>query len=173
MGEYITEEEVAARWANYQDFATRQGHYWVGNGPYYLDSVFPVENTITLKHFANFPDLADKWAGFSEPKLADVTVDGSARVTAGAEAAFDIFVDYADAPYPLAEIAGVKILVFDATGALVWNGEAEAVEEGYYTITLTAEVTSLLTTGAARIDAIVVSNVVAIPVTTSFEFVVE
>ena len=173
MSQFVTEEEVAARWANYQDWETRKGHYWVGNGPYYLERAFPVENTIILKHFANFPDLADKWSGFSAPKLADISVDGPGRVTAGAEATFDIYVDFAGAPYPLAEMDGVKVLVFDATGALVWVGDAEAVEDGLFQFTLDADTSGLLTTGSSRIEVIAVSKVVAIPTSSSFEFVVE
>jgi hypothetical protein len=48
----------------------------MGTGPYMLDKAFPTEKTLTLKHFAEYPDLANRWSGFTEPKLASAELDG-------------------------------------------------------------------------------------------------
>jgi hypothetical protein len=64
-------------------------------------------------------------------------------------------------------------LVFDATGALVYVGAAEAVSDGLYSVVVPADVTGGLETGASRIEVIVVSKVVSIPSSSTFEFVVE
>jgi peptide/nickel transport system substrate-binding protein len=173
MSQYVTEEEAATRWANYQDWFARKGHFYVGNGPYYLERAFAVEGTVILKHNPNYKDLADKWSGYSAPKIADVEVDGAGRVTAGSEATFDVYVTFGGEDYPLAELDGVKFLVFDATGALAYVGDGVAVEDGLYTVTVPADVTGGLETGASRIEVIVVSKVVSIPTSSTFEFVVE
>lgn len=173
LGEYVTAEEAATRWANYQDWATRKQHYWVGNGPYYLENAFPVEGTVILKHFANFPDLADKWSGYAEPKIIEVSVDGPGLLVAGDEAEFTIYLEYKGEPYPLVELDSVVVLVFDATGALVFTGPAEAVTDGEYTITVSADVTGAMTTGSSRVEVIAVSKLVSIPTSGVFEFVVE
>ena len=41
LGQVITTEEARARWANYADWYRSKGHFWIGNGPYYLDQVYP------------------------------------------------------------------------------------------------------------------------------------
>ncbi len=68
------------------------GHFWVGTGPYYLDKVFTTEKSLVLKNFTDFVDLADRWAEFSEPKLATTVLDGPGQVKAGDEAVFDVTV---------------------------------------------------------------------------------
>lgn len=89
----------------------------------------------------------------------------------GEEAKFTVSVTYQGAAYPQAEIAGVTYLVFDATGALATKGEATAVADGQYEVTLSADVTKALTAGANKLEVVVVSGVVSIPSFASFEFV--
>ena len=101
-----------------------------------------------------------------------VEIDGESRVTIGQEAAFDVFVDLADGgAYPAADIAAVQYLIFDATGALVAQGDATAVEDGVYEVVLGADVTGALAEGSNKMDVVVVSNLVALPGLASFEFV--
>jgi peptide/nickel transport system substrate-binding protein len=171
LGMYITAEEAAARYANYKAWFEKQGHYWIATGPYYLDKVFSVEKTLTLKHNPEFQDLADEWSGFAAPKIAEAEVDGEGRVTIGAEAIFDVFVSYQGEAYPTAELAQVKYLLFDATGALVSVGEAEAVADGQYMVTLSAEDTAKLAEGSNKLEVVVVSKLVSIPTFVAFEFV--
>jgi peptide/nickel transport system substrate-binding protein len=171
LGMYITADEAAARYANYKAWFEKQGHYWVATGPYYLDKVFTVEKTVTLKHNPDFVDLADEWAGFASPKIAEAEVDGEGRVTIGSEATFDVYVTFQGENYPLAELGNVKYLLFDATGALTLVGEAEAVEDGYFTVTLSAEDTAKLAEGSNKLEVVVVSKLVSIPTFVAFEFV--
>jgi peptide/nickel transport system substrate-binding protein len=173
MSQFITEDEAATRWANLQEWYRRRGHFWLGTGPYYLEGAFPIEGTVIVNQYAAHPDSADRWSGFTTPKVATVEVDGPGRVDIGAEAAFDVFVTFQGEPYPADEITGVSYLVFDATGALVLQGDAEAAGEGQYTVTLSGDQTSQLQAGANRLDVVVVSRVVAIPATGSFEFVTQ
>jgi peptide/nickel transport system substrate-binding protein len=173
MSQYVSAEEAAERWANYQTWYARQGHFWVGNGPYYLDGAFPLEGSVILRHWPDYPDPATKWLGYTEPKIGMVEVDGPGRIASGAEATYDVYITFQGEPYPLDELDSVKYLVFDATGAVAFSGQAEPAEDGRYTITLSADQTSQLEAGANRLQAIVISKVVSVPSTGEYEFVSE
>jgi peptide/nickel transport system substrate-binding protein len=171
MGEYVTADEAAARYANLQAWYDLKKAFWIGNGPYYLDGVFPTENTVTVANNPKFTDLSNKWDRFGEPKMATVEVDGPANVTIGQSADFDVMVYYKDEAYPAAEIDSVSYLVFDATGALAGKGEAEAVADGQYKVTLSDELTATLAAGSNKLEVAVVSKVVSVPAFGAFEFV--
>ncbi len=171
MSQYVTQEEADLRYANLKKWYEDHGHFWVGTGPYYLDQVFTTEKSLVLKNFADFPDLADRWAQFSEPKRATTLLDGPGQVKSGDEAVFDVTINFKDEPYPLADIARVKYILYDATGAVVSVGDATAVADGQYQVTLSAEETAKLPTGSARLEVAVVPIPVAIPSFTSFDFV--
>lgn len=175
LGNFITAEEAAARYANLAEFNRRYGHYYVSMGPYYLSGVFPVEGQAVLTRYDAHPDPANRYSGFGEPPLGVVEVDGPSRVTAGDEAVFDVFLDNSgtDAPYAVDDIAEVQYLLYDATGALVAQGTAEADSDGLWVITLGSDVTSGLEAGSNSLEVVAVSNLVAIPSTASFQFVTE
>jgi peptide/nickel transport system substrate-binding protein len=172
LGTYVTAEEAATRYANLQSWFTEKGHYWVGTGPFYLEQAFPVEGTVLLRRNEAFADPADKWSRFSAPAIAEVAIDGAGRVTPGAEATFDVLVTYNDAPYAMADVEEVKYLVFDADGNLATQGSAEPVEDGTWRVTLAADATTGLGAGSSRLEAIVVSKLVALPSLATMEFVV-
>jgi peptide/nickel transport system substrate-binding protein len=171
LGEYITAEEAALRYSNFKKWFDEHGHFWVGTGPYYLDKVFTTEKSLVLKNNTEFVDLADRWAAFSEPKLASIQLDGPAQVKAGEEALFDAIVNFKDQPYSQADIKQVKYILYDTTGAVVEVGEANMLAEGQYQVTLSADTTSKLPNGSARLEVAVVPVPVAIPAFTSLDFV--
>ena len=171
LGQYITAEEAAERYANFLEWYQQQGHFWVNTGPFYLNKVFPVEKTLTLTRFQDYPDSATKWAGFGTPKIAEVEIDGPGRVTIGEEAVFDAYVTFEGEPYTSADMKEVKYLVFDATNTLIESGTAEMVEEGLYSVTLSAEATGALEAGSNKIEIIAVPLVVSVPTFEAFEFV--
>ncbi|MEW6085673.1 MAG: ABC transporter substrate-binding protein [Chloroflexota bacterium] len=171
MSQYVTKEEADLRYANLKKWYEDHGHFWVGTGPYYLDQVFTTEKSLVLKNFADFPDLADRWAQFSEPKKATTLLDGPGQVKSGEEAVFDVTINFKDQPYLLSDIARVKYILYDATGAVVSVGDATPVADGEYQVTLSAEETAKLPTGSARLEVAVVPIPVAIPSFTSFDFV--
>jgi peptide/nickel transport system substrate-binding protein len=171
LGEYITKEEADARYANFKKWFEDHGHFWVGTGPYYLDQVFTTEKSLVLKNNTEFVDLADRWAEFSEPKLASIQLDGPAQVKAGEEAIFDAIVNFKDQPYAEADVKEVKYILYDTTGAVVEVGAANMLSEGQYQVTLGADTTSKLPNGSARLELAVVPIPVAIPAFTSLDFV--
>jgi peptide/nickel transport system substrate-binding protein len=171
LGQYITAEEAAERYANLQEWFRRRGHFHMATGPYYLEKAFPVEGTLIMQRVEGFPDLATKWDKFAEAPVPEVLVDGPGSVDIGAEAVFDIFVDFKGEPYAVDDIDQVKFLVFDATGELAFVGEADAVEDGYWTATLSADVTGALEAGSNQLAAIVVSKRALVPITETLQFV--
>jgi len=67
MGLYVTEAEAAERWSNLENWYADKGHFWVGSGPFYLESADTAEKVIHLKRFEKYPDLMDKWLFLLEP----------------------------------------------------------------------------------------------------------
>lgn len=169
---YLTPEEIAARYANLTKWYKLQGHFWLGTGPFWLDKAFPVEKTLSLRRFEDYPDLANRWSGFGAPKIPEIEVTGPAQVKIGEEAKFEVAVTFEGEPYPSQEIASAKYLVFDATGALAGQGEVTLIEEGKYGVTLPADVTGKLQAGSNKLEVVLVSSVVSIPGIVDYEFVV-
>ncbi len=173
LGAYITADEAAARYANLQEFYRRYGHFYIGTGPFYLQRAFPVEGTLILQRWDAYPDSASKWDKFATAPIPEVLVEGPESVDIGGEAVFDIYVDLGGEPYPSADLSITKFLVFDATGELAYVGEAELVDEGYYTATIGADVTGALAAGSNQLAAIIVSSRALVPVRDSVQFVTQ
>jgi len=170
MSQYVTADEAKARWANVAAFFAAHNHFWVGEGPFVLDKVYPVEMTLTLTRNADYPDPADRWGGFGSPMIAEVTVDGPGQVAVGTEAAFDVYATFNGDPYPEDKIDALKWLLFDAKGDMVATG-AGTYADGKFTITLTADQTSKLEAGSNKLEVAFTSKAVSIPAFATYEFV--
>ena len=142
-----------------------------GTGPYYLDKAFTTEKTLTLKQYADYPDLSDRWTQFGEARLADAALDGPGQVKIGDTATFDLAVTFKGDPYPQADIKQVNYLLYDSTGAVVTTGMANAVADGQYQVVLGPDVTSKLTAGSDKLEVAVLPLPVVTPTFTSLDFV--
>jgi peptide/nickel transport system substrate-binding protein len=172
MGQYVTADEAAARYANLKAWYAAHGNFWVGTGPYYMDKAYLVEKSLVLKSFSDYPDYSDRWDIFSEPRLAEVEITAPAgQVKIGSEATFDVTVTFKGAPYALADIKMVKFLLYDATGALVKAELATPVADGQYKVVLTSAMTSALAAGSNKLEVAVVPIPVTVPTFASVEFV--
>lgn len=171
LGQYVTPEEAATRYANLKAWYEKVGHFWVGSGPFYLAEVRPVEKILVLKRFENYPDPATKWLIFAEPRIptAEVTVPAPV-LKIGAPWDFMVEVTFKDQPYPVEDMDFVSCILFDAEGNLVYSGRAEAVKDGLFVFSIPASVTATLPAGPIRLEAAVVSKVVAVPSFASAEF---
>jgi peptide/nickel transport system substrate-binding protein len=171
FSQFVAEEEMALRIENLTEWHRRYGHFWIGTGPYYLQRAFPVEGTVILNTNPMFPDLASRWNRFANAPIPVVEVDGSARVTVGDEEVYEVMVTFQGQPYSLADITSVSFLVVDATNQIAYVGDAVGVEDGLFEIVLTSEITGALATGSNTLEVVVVSNLVAVPVSDALTFV--
>jgi len=171
LGEYLTAEEAVARYEALKVWYADHNHFWVGTGPYFVDKAFLTEKSLTLKQFADYPDLSDRWSNYGTPKLAVVELDGPGQVKIGEEATFEVYVTFEDEAYPVDEIKLVKFLLYNAKNEIVEVGEAVAVEDGLYNVVLDAASTALLEAGSNKLEIAVVPLTVSQPTFTSVEFV--
>ncbi|GAB4505622.1 MAG: ABC transporter substrate-binding protein [Anaerolineales bacterium] len=175
MGAYVTADEAAARYTALKDWYTARGHFWVGTGPYYLDSVDLNAGSALVKNNPDFSDLSDRWSKFGQAPLGEVVLDGPSQVKIGEAAEFTATFTYKASgdPYPTSDIKAVKFLLYDETGTTVYVGAGVAAgEDGVFTLTIPADVSAKLVAGTGRIEVAGVFVPVAIPAFTSLDYVV-
>ncbi|MBX3705663.1 MAG: hypothetical protein KF911_03435 [Pseudomonadales bacterium] len=160
---YLREGEAAARYAALGDWYSERRHFWVDNGPFYLHSVHPVERSVVLRRFTDFPDRADKWLRFDRPRIPALELDGPMIVRSDEAPEFELCITFDDAPYPEADIERAAYLLFDGRGRLRLEGEAESVGDGCWRIVLAAEQIAALGTGANSLEVAVTSVRVSLP----------
>ena len=170
LGAHLDEGEISERYAALADWRAERGHYQIGDGPYYLHSVYPVQGALVLRHFEDFPDPADKWLDFTRPPIPAVALDGPMMVPDGEAARFEIEVSSAGEPYPAEDIATAEFLLFDGDGALMERGAAEPRGAGFWEVALSADQVAGLGRGANSLEVVVTSRHVAMPVFASFAF---
>ncbi|MGI6258443.1 MAG: ABC transporter substrate-binding protein [Anaerolineaceae bacterium] len=171
LGQYLSKEQAVKRYEALKAHFETYGNYWQGTGPYFLKSVDLNGKSLVLAHFDLFTDSSLRWAGWAEPKIADVEIETPGQVIAGEEAVFDVFITFNGEPYLVDEIKQVKFIVYDATNTIIAIDDAVAVEDGHFTVTLSPEITALLGEGANKLEVAVVPFVVAQPTLYSVEFV--
>ncbi len=162
LGELVRGNGPARRYERLGQWREQRRHYWVGDGPFYLDAVHAVAGSLVLQRYEGFPDPADKWLRFAEVAIPEPALDGPLTVSPGEPAAFRLEITADAAPYPREAIREVGWLLFDGAGELADRGTAEA-RDGGWRITLPAEVITALGTGANRLEVIVRSERVALP----------
>ncbi|PXX99408.1 ABC transporter substrate-binding protein [Halomonas sp. LBP4] len=170
LGELLDEEEIAARYRALTDWHAARGHFWVGNGPFQLHSVHPVEGSLVLRRFADFPDPSDKWLHFSRPEIPELDLDGPLVVAIGEDADFRLAVTFEGEPYAAEGIDKVQFLLFDGRGELARRGEAEALDDGLWGVELSPEAIAALGAGANSLELAVTSRRVALPAFASHVF---
>lgn len=171
LGQYVSRQEAIERYEKLSAWRKARGHFWVGNGPFYLHSVHPVEKIVVIRRSELFFDPAEKWVRFVEPRIADVEVSGPRMIKTGSAEEFQVQVTFQGKPYPVEDVEFVRFLVFDARGELVERAAAEEVRAGLWRIRLTGKQTARLSAGSNRLEVIVTPRVVAVPSFKTFWFV--
>jgi peptide/nickel transport system substrate-binding protein len=169
-GKYITPDEAKARYQALKNWYNERGHFWVGDGPFYLERADFLAHTATLKANRNYPDRADRWAWLAEPPIPEVKLEAPESVVPGLPANVTVLVSYKGQPYPAARIDFVKYLVLDAAGNVLGKGEAKAVRDGVFVIQLPPEVTGKMVPGPYRVLTFTLSKDVAMPATAETTF---
>ncbi|NLJ75059.1 MAG: ABC transporter substrate-binding protein [Firmicutes bacterium] len=160
LDDYISEEEMQNRYANAKRWYEEKGHFWIGDGPMYLEKVYPVEKIVHLKRNTAYSEPADKWSMFDEPRIADVVVSGPARVKGGETAVFEVDVTFKDEPYALDDMKEVKFIVLDASGNVALSGFGEGMADGKFEIVLSEEETKNLPVGSNTLEVIALPKLV-------------
>ncbi|MEM0024033.1 MAG: ABC transporter substrate-binding protein [Thermofilaceae archaeon] len=167
---YITPDDAKARYQALLNWYQAHGHFWVGDGPFYLDSVDYLAHTAVLKANRNYPDKADRWAWLADPPIPEVSIEVPENVIPGLPADITVRVSYKGQPYPAGRIEFVKFLILDAAGNVLGKGEATAVSDGVFKISVPAEVTGKMTPGAYKVLTFTLSKDAAMPVTSEASF---
>ena len=171
LDEYVSGQEARDRYEKLSAWRRARGHIWVGNGPFYLHSVYPVEKIVVIRRSDLFSDPAQKWVRFVEPRIAEVEVSGPRMIKVGSAAEFRVEVTFQGKPYPVQDVEFVRFLLFDARGELVELANAEEVREGVWRVMLTRRQTARLVAGSNRLELVVTPRVVAVPSFKTFWFV--
>jgi hypothetical protein len=67
LGDYITASEAVARYQNLKDFYDEHGHFYIGTGPYYMDSVDTSGKVVDLKKFTGYDMPGDLFFSYMTP----------------------------------------------------------------------------------------------------------
>lgn len=170
LRDFMREGEVEERYRTLTEWHREREHFWIGDGLFYLHSVHPVEQTVVVRRFEDFPDRADKWLRFTEPEIPVLDLDGPMVIELGEEAKFDLQVTFEGEPYAADDIEMVRYLLFDSEGELVQEGDVEPAGDGEWTIALSSEDLAKLGTGANSLEVAVSSQKVAMPIFATHAF---
>ncbi len=162
-GQFITADEAKARYQALKEWYNAHKHFWVGNGPFYLDSADYLAHTAVLKAFRQYPDKADRWEWLAEPPIPEVKITTPESVVPGLPANVTLTITYRGQPYPVKSIDFVRYMLLDPAGNVLAKGEAKPVKDGVYVVTLPSEVTGKLTPGTYRLLTFTLSKLVAMP----------
>jgi peptide/nickel transport system substrate-binding protein len=172
LRDYVRPGEIEARYAALAQWYAQRRHFWVDNGPFYLHSVHPVERTVVFRRFEDFPDPADKWLRFTEPRIPALDIGGPMVVRKGEAPAFEVDISFNGERYPVEDIERARYLLFDGRGQLVAEGDAEPVGDGRWVVALEAADVERLGVGASSLEVAVTSVHVALPTFASHGFAV-
>ncbi|GGX89477.1 ABC transporter substrate-binding protein [Litchfieldella qijiaojingensis] len=163
LKELIREGEATERYRALSDWHRQRNHFWVGDGPFYLHSVHPVAGSVVLRRYEDFPDPADKWLRFTEPEIPELDLDGPMVVESGEGATFSLAITFEGEPYARKAIEQAQFLLFDGRGELARKGNAKALGNGHWQVSLPPETVAKLGHGANSLELAVTSRRVALP----------
>jgi peptide/nickel transport system substrate-binding protein len=170
LGALLAPGEAIARFRAISDWRDRHGHYLLGDGPFLLHSVHPLERVVVLHRNPDFSDPADKWLRFTTPAIPVLEPDGPIVVSGGESAEFTLRVSIDGQPYPLESIEHVRYLLFDGDGVLARAGELAVAGDGLWRLQLDADALAALGSGANSLELAVISRLVALPAFASHVF---
>ncbi len=153
LGSFVSEKERDERYAALARFFEAYGHFWVGNGPFYLELVKPVEKVLVLRRWPGYLAPKGSFAGLERSRFPWVEVEGPAILSPFSSATFTITVGCADEILGPDQVRFVKYLLFDHTEKLVSWGLAQPSAEGFRLL-LGPEVLGKLGPGPARLEVV-------------------
>ena len=170
LGAFITEEERDERYAALARFFEERGHFWVGNGPFYLGLVKPVEKIVVLRRWPDYKEPETNLANLVKPSLPWVEIEGPKMLDPTHSATFTVTVGCGGEIAKPERVLFVKYLLFDSQENLVSHGLAWANGDGFR-LELGPEVLEKLGMGPARLEVVASLADVAIPAWGKFPLV--
>jgi hypothetical protein len=67
LSPYVPVGEIDARYGNLENWFDTKGHFWVGQGPYYLEDLDTTAKIMELGRFSSYPKDGDKWFYLMDP----------------------------------------------------------------------------------------------------------
>lgn len=168
---YIAEEEGKERYTALARFYQEKGHFWVGNGPFYVDLVKPVEKVLVLRRWPGHRDRPQGWKEWEKISVPWVAIEGPTVVNANADAVFSVALYQDDLVLSPSDVLFAKYLLFDAEKRLVDWGFVETDQEGFK-VRLGPEVLRGVASGPARLEVVVAPRQMALSVWGSLTFTV-
>jgi len=77
MSAYITPQEAFTRWHNLNNWVSTYGHFWLGTGPFFIESLDWGGKTMHLQRFADYPDESGRYDEFTEGSVHYLATDYS------------------------------------------------------------------------------------------------
>ncbi|MEM2024806.1 MAG: ABC transporter substrate-binding protein [Desulfurococcaceae archaeon] len=162
LSKYLSEAEVSARYSNLKSWYSTYGHYYVGNGPFYLYRVDPVAKSVVLRAYRNHIDKADKYAFLAAPPSPTLMLEVPPKVIPGDRADISIRVLTPTGElYQNEYVDFIRYILIYPGGSI--TGETAPVARGLYKVTLSEEQTASLPAGPMQLRIIAVSKLVGIP----------
>ena len=172
LDSYVQPEQAGKRYRQLATWREKTGNFWVGLGPFTLNSVHPTQGVLVLRRFEDYRDRADKWLRFTDPRKPKIRIASPQEfVPMGSKADFEISLSCGQAECDPQEIRFVSYLVFDGQNRLVLSGRSQPIEEGRWRVSLSPEQTTKLPPGSNRLEIVVSSKQIAIPSFDSLSFV--
>ncbi|MCX8186333.1 MAG: ABC transporter substrate-binding protein [Sulfolobales archaeon] len=171
LRDYLSANEPLTRYQNLMNWYNSKGHFWVGNGPFYLEKVDTIAKQIVLRAYRGHVDSADKWLKFGEPMIPELSIQPIGTVIQTQPVVRNLTISTHGIPYRADDLLYVKYLLVHPGGKL--TGFAEAVKDGLYQVRLGPDVTGALEEGTAELIIIAVSKLVGTPSITRTTFTVK
>jgi peptide/nickel transport system substrate-binding protein len=158
----VSASEATDRWAAYAAWYAEMGHFYVSNGPYYIDHADSDALQLSLKPFREYVYTADKWDDMLTVKIPEVTATTvPTTVVPGLSATFDFAVTVEGAPYV---DANMTYLLMDPVGTVLGSGTVTNLGAGAFQAELTGTDTSGMVAGSYKLLTITVGEEAAIPI---------
>jgi peptide/nickel transport system substrate-binding protein len=163
LADLVDEGEVESRYQSLTNWYQQRGHFWVGDGPFYLHAVHAVAGSVVLRRFAGYQGLASRWQQYTRPRIPAFDIRGPLVVASHEPAQFKVSISFDGEPYPESDIEQVSFLLFNRTGELVRTGSASSEGGGNWSITIPVEQVAALGVGGNRLEVAVIASPVALP----------
>ena len=150
---FVSADERDARYESLSQFHKKWGHFWVGNGPFYLEPVKPVEKVLVLRRWPGYKEPEANLRDLAKIPLPRVDIEGPQLVDREQSASFTVTVGCDHKIVSPDQVVFVKYLLFDSRENLVNWGVALPGDEGFR-IELQPEVLRKLGPGPARLEVV-------------------